>query len=318
MASFSRRQIPPFAAVRAFEAAARDGNLRTAAEQLSLTPSAVSHQIRALEQYLGRALFARGPKGLTLTAAGQDYCAEVSAALDQLERATRRVMVSESGKTIRLCCYMSLTQSWFLPRLASLHETLPDIDLQIISQIEPLEVDPSEVELMLTCLDTAPAGRQVDHLVDEEIFPVCGPDFLRRTRLETPADLAGVTLLCCYGNEADWPHWALCAGLPPSSLPSRLVRFETQALLQEAAAAGLGVALARTPFVNADLESGKLVAPFAEVHASGLAYCLVGDPHIAEQPNVAALRRWIVQGFRETNRIQSRTNLIRLNIRSIR
>jgi len=314
MAPPTRRQIPPFAAVRAFEAAARDGNLRTAAEQLALTPSAVSHQIRALEQYLGRALFARGPKGLSLTPAGQAYFEEIAAALDMLERATRRTLLPATSKAIRFCCYISLTQNWLLPRLGALRRAHPDIELHVISQIDPFEADPGNVDVMLACLDGPVAAKQVDHLVDEEIFPVCSPALLEREQLRCPSDLCRLPLLACYGNEADWGQWALSAGLPPTSLPAPVMLFETQALLQEAAASGLGVALARVPFVSDDLAQGRLLQPFQESYLSRQSYCLICDPQIACQPGIAAFRAWMVQQFNDMKHVQHAAKLIPLKM----
>lgn len=307
-----RRQIPPFAAVRAFEAAARDGNLRDAAEQLALTPSAVSHQIRALEQYLDRALFRRSPKGLVLTPEGQLYFEEVAAALDQIERATRRAIRPTSGNTIRLCCYISLTQSWFLPRLAALRRALPDLDLRLISLIDPFEADPGDVDLVLASLDSPPPGKHVDPLIEEEIFPVASPALARREALAAPEDLARLPLLACYGNEDDWPQWALTAGLPPRSLPPPAMLFETQALLQDAAAAGLGVALARLPFVADELAGGRLERPFAVSHFSGQSYCLIGDPQRVEEPPLASFRDWIIGQFNDMKRLQQAGKFIQL------
>lgn len=288
-----RRHIPPFAAVRAFEATARTRNMRLAAEELGLTPSAVSHQIRALEQYLGQSLFVRGPGGLALTAAGQRYCEGASQVLDQLEAAGRAVMQPPGANALRISCYISLTQSWLLPRLRSFRQAYPAIELRIMSYIDPFEVDFGDVDLIIGVPPDPANGQRCDLLAEEEIFPVCSPELSATLDPARPEALLRHPLIVCYGNEADWPLWGQVAGLA-TPLPAPALLFETQALLQQAAAEGLGIALARRPFVDADLAAGRLLRPFPVSYRSGKNYCLIANPRQAENGPAAAFRAWLL------------------------
>lgn len=261
------QDLPPLNALRAFEAAARLQSVSQAAEQLHVTHGAVSRQIRALEEHLGLALFGKEGRGLKLTDAGTRLRDASGEAFDRLRSVCAELQQGQAEAPFVLACPGSLLARWFIPRLDRLQRELPELRLQLSASEG--ELDPRRAGVDATLWFAAPpwpADMQVFELAAERIGPVLSPRYGRFAELHEapPAALLGEPLLHTSSRPQAWPSWAASQGLAPAAL--RLGQgFEHLYYLLEAAAAGLGVAIAPQQLVADDLAGGRLVAPWGFV-----------------------------------------------------
>ena len=291
------RPLPPLNALRAFEAAARLGSVSRAAGELHVTHGAVSRQIRSLEEALGAPLFQRDGRGLALTPSGlrlRDAAGDAFAGLQSTWAGLRE----RGPAALVLGCPGSLLARWVIPRLERLAGDLPELKLHLSAQ-------ESGFDDALTGLDAAlvlgeapwPAGWQVHALAPERIGPVLSPRHARFDALRTAPAVALLDepLLHTASRPQAWPRWLATQGLDPSTLRPG-AGFDHLTYLLEAAAAGLGVAIAPQELVQADLDSGRLVAPWGFV-ASGGEWALCTRRGDAD-PRVAALADWLRRELR--------------------
>lgn len=289
----SERDLPSLNALRAFEAAARLGSMSLAAQELHVTHGAVSRQVRALEESLGQPLFARQGRGVALTPIGEQLREHCGAAFGQLREAWLRLRQTRNTTAFVLGCSGSVLARWMIPRLERLRHELPELSLHLAVQEEPLTDPLASVDAaLLLAAPPWPADWQVHELAPERIGPVLSPRYPGADRLrEQPASaLCEEPLLHTASRPQAWPQWAQAMGLPSESLQ------QTQALphlyfLLEAAAAGLGVAIAPEPLVADDLAAGRLIAPwgFRET-AARWALCA---PKRTDDARIAALATWL-------------------------
>lgn len=285
------RRLPPLNALRAFEAAARHLNFMNAANELAVTPSAVSHQVKSLEDWAGLPLFHRDGRRMALTEPAMKYLPAVSAALDQLALATRKLRAGDAGQGwLTVAMMPSFAAKWLVPRMAAFRETHPQIDLWIATfEGQTGELAP-EIDVAIRYGKGDWPGLTATKVITEEIFPVCAPSFADRFR--TPQDLTQVTLLHDELRE-DWAMWLKAAGV--TDIDSyRGPGFDDSALLIQAAIEGLGVALARSALVEDDLADGRLIKPFAIGLPATSAYYLVHAAGAESLPKVKAFTSWLL------------------------
>ena len=261
------RELPPLNALRAFEAAARLQSVSQAAEELSVTHGAVSRQIRALEEQLGLALFVKDGRGVKLTDAGVRLRDAASDAFERLRGACAELRQRQDDAPFVLGCPGSLLARWFIPRLDRLNRELPELRLQLSASEGELDPRRPGVDATL-CFATPPwpADMQVHELDIERIGPVLSPRYAGYGRLKNApaAALLGEPLLHTVSRPQAWPQWAGAQGLEPARLQQGQ-GFEHLYYLLEAAAAGLGVAIAPQQLVADDLAAGRLLAPWGFV-----------------------------------------------------
>lgn len=260
-------RIPPLAALRAFAAVARHGSFTTAAATLNVSTSAVSHQIRGLEDTLGATLLTRARNGsgrTTVTAEGAALQTEVEAAFARLGAACEAVRERRKRPMLTISANGSVTSLWLAPRLAAFAAQHPSVQWQVMS------MEDNEPDLVREGLDLAllrvPRGTMADGdrlLFNETVFPVCSPSL----RFDGgPEDLLRQTLLQedqISSPEKDWGTWLKLLGCAPG-VRATIVRFYTFSAALAAAIAGAGIALGRSPLIDSELESGRLVRPFGE------------------------------------------------------
>lgn len=255
------RDLPPLNALRAFEAAARRLSFTRAAEELGVTQAAISHHVRVLEEQLGFRLFRRLNNGLLLTEKGEAYLPSVRQAFDVLCEATDAVQGHGGSQVLTLSVLPNFALRWLVPRLAEFQRRNPAIDLRLLTAYRGTEFLREDIDAAIRLGADWP-GLNADRLFGSDMFPVCSPMLVAERPLREPADLARHLLLHVYGALDDWPLWLAAAGAG-NVASDRGPSFDSYALALEAAAHGCGVAMARSAFVQDDLASGRLIAPFA-------------------------------------------------------
>jgi LysR family glycine cleavage system transcriptional activator len=292
-----RRRLPPLNALRAFEAAARHLNFSRAADELSVTPGAVSQQIQNLEDYVGAALFKRTPKGLLLTDAAQTALPALREAFDRLAEAASLLTAAVDGRRLTLTAPPSFATKWLVPRLGAFEKAHPLVDVWLSAAIELVDLAAGEVDVAIRYGGGRYPGLEVKRLFSEAVIPVASPEHLAAQPLTRPADLANHILLHDGSPDfddscPDWSMWLAARGLKNID-GMRGPRFNQSSLVIEAAVNGRGVALAKRTLAQADLEAGRLVAPLQIATAVDFAYYLVHPKAKGRLPQVKAFVSWI-------------------------
>jgi LysR family transcriptional regulator, glycine cleavage system transcriptional activator len=266
------RSLPPLGTLRTFEAVARHLSFTRAADELALTQSAVSHQIRALEEHLGARLFQRRHRVIELATDGQTLLEGVRAGLDSVLFASERVRSRHRVGVLTVAAPAAFAVWWLVPRLGRFAALHPEIEVRIaaIDGREP-DLRRDGIDLAVVKRPAKAAGVNADPmpLLHELVFPVCAPSLLSDARsLASPRDLLQYTLIECEEAETEdaefaWPTWLGRFDVQAAS-PSRRLRFSHYGVALSAAVDGLGIALGRSPMVDAELAAGRLVRPFAK------------------------------------------------------
>jgi len=280
------RRLPPLANLEAFDAAARLGSFLAAAEALAITPSAVSHRIRALETALGLRLFERRHRSIALTDIGAAYHADIAPAIDALTRATERLH-ADGHRALSVSVAPAFGRAWLVERLAAYQALRPQIEFALSTSTRIDPVQRGEVDLAIRFVDEVPAGLDGWKLFDETVFPVCRPDQV--AQLNTPADLLSARLL--RHPLLSWAAWFAAAGISAAE-PSEGPRYDDGALMLDACAAGQGIALATSTLAAPLLANGSLLRPFATELAQG-SYYLIAAPSAHDKAWVIAFARWL-------------------------
>lgn len=304
------RKLIPLNPIRAFEAAGRHLSLSRAAEELNVTQSAVSRQVRLLEDILGIALFERTPRSINLTIKGKQYLEDIGDAFAMLEDATSRVSERNTADILKLRVFLTFALRWLIPRLGSFAAAFPEIEVQIMTLSPARKVD-FEHEYTDAHIRTGFGdwpGVRSDRLISNHLVAVCRPDVA--ARLRTPADLQHVTLLHSYARQDDWRKW-LSALNVRSIDPVRGLKFENSGLAYQAAASGLGVAISQVALVQKELRDGDLVIPFPYVLPAEKTYYLVSPLH-QEPKRIRTFREWILSECRQDENFVESLNLTML------
>ncbi len=293
----SRERLPPLTAVRYFEAAARHLSFTKAAAELNVTHGAISHQVKALEEWLGVPLFRRLNRALALTEAGQAYMVPVREALERLADGTRAVRARDGSGALTVSTLPSFAAKWLVPRLGSFRAAWPDIDVRISATQKLVDFGREDDVDCAVRHGRGPGwpGCDTDLLIAEDFAPVCSPKLLDGPiPLREPADLAQHTLLQDYDWRIDlWDRWLARAGIT-DLIRRRALSFNSSSLMIQAAIDGLGVALSQSVLSGDDLAAGRLVRPFKLSVASDAGYYLVIPKGASARPKVAAFRDWLL------------------------
>jgi LysR family transcriptional regulator, glycine cleavage system transcriptional activator len=287
--------LPSLNGLRAFEAAARLLSFTQAAAELNVTQTAISHQIRRLEDQLGIKLFLRHGRSLTLTQEAQDYLSAVRSAFEDLRRATARLHRSGRERRLTVSTTASLATKWLVSRVAAFQDANPGMEIRITTSTGLVDFRREDVDLAVRYGRGHWPGLRADWLMAERLFPVCSPGLLRGSEpLRLPADLARHTLLHTTVYRDDWGLWLIAAGLPLSIAARRGLTFDLGFMAIQAAVEGLGVALGRLHLVEADIAAGRLVAPFDTVLPQDAGYYVVVPEATAGLADIALFRDWLI------------------------
>jgi LysR family glycine cleavage system transcriptional activator len=290
-------RLPPLNALRAFEVAARRGGFTSAARELHVTPAAVSHQIKTLESHLDVELFRRLPRGLEITEAGRQLLPQLTRGFEHFARAVDGLGAGGLAGKLTINTASSFAGLWLVPRLDSFLRAYPDIEICILSNDTPPDLNTGEVDIRIPYGMGDYPGLATSLLMGEQIFPVCSPTLLNQSPLRRFADLRHHTLLHDVNTGPEestmtWRRWLRDAGVSGVN-PAMGVKFGNSSMLTEAAVRGQGVGLGRTSLVGDHLASGRLVRPLKASRPADYAYYTVTTHAGAQRPRVQAFLGWI-------------------------
>ena len=284
------RQLPPFAAVKAFEAAARHLSFKAAAEELCLSPSAVSHQIRALEEYLDTALFERSGNTIALTLTGQGYAGKLTGLLDAFDQSTRSI--TDAGpRRFGVLCTPGFAARWLVPRLHRL-EFGDRVKLRVSTGAPSLDFSSNESDVVIQWADDQVPGLVTEPFMTSHRYPVISPALRDQENVTTPEDLLRLRLMHDEVLDA-WPEWFETAGLAVPDMPRGPV-FPNCELSTTAAEQGQGVSLAYDMMVRDTLAAGRLVRLFDTVTMPVVIYSLAYPEARKDDPMIRTFRDWIL------------------------
>lgn len=295
-------RLPPLNALRAFESAGRHLSFSKAAKELHVTPAAVGHQIRQLEDFLGVTLFLRLNRAIQLTESGAALLPGAIDGFDRLRAGVEAVSRLNESRPLTLSVVPSFGGKWLLQRLDAFRAEHPGIEVRLDATTRVVDLTAEAIDVAIRFGDGDYPGMHVDCLLDDEVFPVCSPDLLKgRYPLREPQDLRHHVLLQTdwnprYPTWPDWPMWLKAAGLEDLEV-NYSPRFtgEVETMLIDSAVRGMGVALASKVLAADDLAAGRLVRPFAMTYPVRFCYYLVTLRSVATVPRVRAFREWILR-----------------------
>ncbi len=294
-----RRKIPPLKSLRAFEAAGRHLSFTRAADELFVTQAAVSHQIKALEEFLGIQLFIRRNRKLLLTDEGQNYWPRIRDIFESLTVATEQVRATVAGGSLTISVIPSFATAWLIPRLMKFNKIHPDIDVRLKASDERVDFLQEDVDIAIYYEKGDNPGMHSVTLMNEHYTPLCAPSLLLdderpegQKALSKPEDLRFHTLLHDY-DTSEWQRWLRHNGVKGIDLSSGPI-FSHSSMVQQAAAYGQGIAMGHLVLSQPDIAAGRLVQPFPYKLESEYSYDLVCPMEYAKRPKVKAFADWIV------------------------
>lgn len=282
--------------LKTFHIAARLGSFKAAADELCVTASAVSHQIKALEDELGLNLFERGPRSLALTEAGSHYMKELDALFSRLESVTEQLRTRFNRAIVRLQVPPFFANELLLPQLARFSARHSDVDLQIATDITPEDKHSHAADVSVV-VGTGPwQGLSAALLFPQTYVVACSPERLHKAPIRCAHDLNEVPLIVHEHRLDLWDRWAALQNIEPLQ-PKQLIRFDTMSAIVQAAERGVGVALVSAPLSASRFEAGSLVRLFDTELKNGEDYYLLTRPEDATHAAVQALIGWMLRQF---------------------
>jgi LysR family glycine cleavage system transcriptional activator len=293
------RKLPPLAAVRAFEAAARHENFSRAAEELALTQAGVSYQIKLLEERLGTQLFARKGRGMALTSTGRRIAPRVTEAFTMLDDAFSTVR-AENESILTITAPRSFATNWLARHLGSFNLIHPDLAVRLDVSDEIVDLAAGEFDMAIRGVDDpAPTPGLIAHfLMRQHATPMASPAFLERHPLSTPADLLNVPRIS--PDDEWWDLWfGSASGISYAGGRKSGIRFDSQVLDGQAAIAGHGAAVLSPMLFQQSIETGLLVQPFSHLATDRRSIWLVYPEHKQRMTKVRAFRNWLFQALKQ-------------------
>ncbi|MGH8616842.1 MAG: transcriptional regulator GcvA [Burkholderiales bacterium] len=288
------QNLPPLNPLRAFEAVARLLSFTAAAAELHVTQGAVSHQVRALEAWLGFKLFERSGRGLALTRGGIAYAQAVGGAFGHIAAATAELTQSRARQVLAIRGYTTFFVRWLIPRLPGFQADHPDIEIRLSSGIEPVDFQRDNADVGILYGGGRWRELQADLLFHDDLTPVLAPRLARTPGGAIDAEaLAALPHLHLNARARDWPDWLALAGVrrPPGA---RDLYYEDLSIVTQCAIEGFGVALGQARYHDEDFAQGRLLAPVALRLRRAEGYFLVAPRRRADDPKVAAFRAWLL------------------------
>jgi LysR family glycine cleavage system transcriptional activator len=288
------RRLPPLKSIRAFEAAARRGSFNEAAAELFVTPSAISHQIKSLEDYLGVSLFRRARRQVMLTIAGERYLKSISHALDEIDLATRRLLASLNAGAINISVAPAFLTRWLVPKVREFQNRHPDIELRLSPNSGPIDFAWSDIDMAIYFGDGHWPGAEVFFLREVVLVPVCSLAFVEANpQMTKPEELGAHTLIDVSTRPAEWDEFLANFGVTRQKRAKRL-SFTSTSLALGAAMENLGIALADRHLVAREVKYGQLVSPLDIKMNNHLGYYLVYQKDRRLTDEMRAFLDWVM------------------------
>jgi len=286
-------KLPPLNALKVFEASARHLSFTRAAEELFVTQAAVSHQIKALEEFIGLKLFMRKNRALLLTEEGQSYYLDIKDVFNNIQEATQRLLARGEKGAITVSVQASFAIQWLVPRLKEFSILYPDIDVRIKAVDKPDNLLTDDIDVAIYYGRGDWGDVHAVKLHQEYLIPVCSPlIFSSGKKLKNIEDLANHTLLH-YSSREDWKRWFKKIGLKGIDVNHGPI-FSHSAMVVQAAIHGQGIALAHSVLAKPDIDSGRLICPFNEVLLSNNSHYIVCKEHQLDLGKISAFREWVL------------------------
>jgi len=289
-------RLPSLKFLKTFQVAALRQSFKAAAEELCITPSAVSHQVKLLETQLGIPLFERGPHSLLLTEAGKMYLHSIDSVFNRLEAVTEQLRTSYGRGVVRLHIPPFFASEMLMPRLQSFMQMRPELDIHINTVGGTLQTHPAEADLSVIVGPAPNDDLESYRLFEQAFVPACSPQLLHDTAIASIDDLNEQTVLIHEARRDGWQRWAELSGRE-NLQPRSIVRFDTMQAAVQAAESGIGVALVSTRLATTRFRAGTLVKLFDTELPTGEAYYLIHRPDDAERKEVQALTQWLLSEF---------------------
>ena len=295
-------RIPPLNPLRVFEMVARTENLTAAAQELHVSQSAVSRQIGVLETFLGLELFRRERHGVSLTRAGRAYAKDVAPAFAQIAASTEKLVKNSVQGPLRIRTYTTFTAKWLIPRLQEFRHLHPHVEVSISNAVPDVDFDRDNVDLAIQFGDGKWSRSKTDFLFDDEIEPVCSPQYLggKLTSHANPEALLQQRLLVSHYRRSDWDDWLSATELSPCAKDAERMSFSSSVLTWQATLDGLGMAIGQSSLLIPELEAGSLIRPFNRPVKRNKAYFLVSPELQRYSRKVVMFREWLLHSAGQT------------------
>ena len=284
------KPLPSYNALRAFVAVGKHGNLKDAAAELFVTPSALSHQIKNLEAILDKALFTRSKSGLMLTHDGEVMHEELSHAFSLIQQSVCKLTQQPQRNILNISMLSTFAMRWFIPRLSSFQKQYPDIEVRISTSIHEVDFAREDIDCAIRSGHGNWQGLHAEYLFTETFTPVCNPEIA--AALSSPQDLVKFTLLHARLRPDDWQVWLKALEL--NIQPSHEQTFETRNFAIQAAIDGIGIAIVDPSLVAEDIKAGRLLAPFPQTMADKSAYYFVCPKKQINNKAIQQLQDWLL------------------------
>lgn len=287
------KRLPPLNSLKSFEAAARLGSFQKAAQELYVTPSAVSHQVKSLEAFLELELFIRHTRRIELTSAGREYMETVQQALEDIGYATRKLIATHGSGELNLAVAPAFLTRWLLPRMSRFYDQHPNIELEISASTGLIDFAHSDTDMAVYFGSGDWPDVTAHFLKSSALIPVCSPDLLEEHPIETPEDITNHLMLHVSKRPDEWSAWFETAGVPYREKRKGL-HLSSSLLTTRAAAKGLGVALADVTLISDEIQTGQLVAPLDIRMERAQSFYLVYDSDRNPTETMAQFKEWIM------------------------
>jgi len=294
------KRLPSLRSLKVFQVAGRHLSFKLAADELCISPSAVSHQVRNLEEQLGIDLFVRKTRALEFTEAGLRYFSFLDNLFARLEAETYQLYAEYGRSLIRLCVPPFFASEMLLPRLQDFHELMPETDIRLTTQPSLMKVHPGEADLSILLGNDEWPDLVTYRLFARQLVVGCAPELMMGLMAGQDGAsydcLDGQTLIVHENRPRAWENWARRLGIPPPRA-AKIIRFDSMASVVQAACQGLGVAIVSWPLARSRFESGALVKVFDELVDTDEYFCIAHRPEEAARPDVARLIEWLIEAF---------------------
>lgn len=284
-------------ALKAFDAAARCKGFTAAAQEISVSPAAISRHVGNLEDYLGVNLFERHHNEIELTRAGEQYFARIRSALDVIEDASRQMTRQPNSRQVSITALPTIAMMWLIPKLPRFQALHPRVEVQIstnVAQIDEIDMELDGVDVALHFSISDISSDYCHLLFETELQAICSPELVSASPgLREPRDILSHVMLHTMNGLTQWHQWLQAAGLDPSAA-TRQMKFGNSSLAMKAAIDGLGLALSESAFIKDEVAVGRLVSPFEMRLRTGNKYFMTINPARARSPGVQAFHEWVL------------------------